>query len=493
MGFQAFKELWKRKDNIHIKLLLLNNPLERKMFAPYLKIDKKKRLTIIWGDAVNFIDVKKSISGTDFVLDAMAFISPQADYQRDKAKAVNITGIENIVRAISEEPDGNERIPLVYTGTVAETGDRLNELRLGRTGDPLKPSIYDTYAVTKIAGERIVLESSIKRWVSLRMTFIMPMTWKKIANLMDPIFFHQPLTTHMENVTSRDAGFGMVNCLDIKKDSDFWCRIYNMGGGPKMRCTTWQFLKLTLGFSGLDNPEKVYERKWFALKNFHMHYYMDSYILNSYLHYWRDSLENWKEAVYKNQNILMKTLRFLCKNLRLFRKIVESETKKRMRKMAVEHRNGTAYWYKHNKEKRLLAFFGGREKYESIPDWDHNRDFEGPFPEPVKLDHGYDESKSILNVEDLRKAATFRGGQFCGSQWNGDLMESLSWSCSKGHQFNARVNTILKGGHWCPNCSPPEWDFDGDALGNPFFRQVWENTEKQKIYTEQDCDDISMK
>jgi hypothetical protein len=72
-------------------------------------------------------------------------------------------------------------------------------------------------------------------------------------------------------------------------------------------------------------------------------------------------------------------------------------------------------------------------------------------------------------------------------------MESLSWSCSKGHQFNARVNTILKGGHWCPNCSPPEWDFDGDALGNPFFRQVWENTEKQKIYTEQDCDDISMK
>ena len=44
-------------------------------------------------------------------------------------------------------------------GTVAATGDRMPPIHWGRIGDPLKPSIYDFYAVTKIAGERAVLES----------------------------------------------------------------------------------------------------------------------------------------------------------------------------------------------------------------------------------------------------------------------------------------------------------------------------------------------
>jgi len=492
MGFEAFKELWKRRDQLNIQLLLLDKRRERNLFYPYLKKSKGRNLSITWGDATVYSDVKKAISGTDWILDAMAFISPQADYYREKAKAINIQGIANIVKAIGEEPDGNERIPLIYTGTVASTGDRLDEIRFGRTGDPLKPSIYDTYAVTKIAGERIVLESDIKRWVSLRMTFIMPTSWKKLMQLYDPILFHQPLNTHMENITDRDAGFGLVNCLDIDKNSDFWCRIYNMGGGPEMRCTAFNFLKMNLGISGLD-PEYVYERKWFALRNFHMQYYYDSSQLNSYLHYWRDSLDDWKREIGQNRPFFLKIIKSLCSIFPYIKSRVERETYERMRTMAEDHSNGTAYWYNNKNLKRIRAFYGSIENYESIGDWKKNLDYDTPPPPPVKLDHGYDELKELLNEEDLQKAARFRGGKYDGSYWNGDLMEKVPWTCSNGHSFSARVNTILKGGHWCPLCAPPDWDYDRESQDSPFFRQVWHGDGDNAIYTEADCDDISGK
>src|SRR5699024_12198681 len=36
-------------------------------------------------------------------------------------------------------------------------------VHVGRVGDPLNPSVFDTYALTKIAGERRVLESGLDR------------------------------------------------------------------------------------------------------------------------------------------------------------------------------------------------------------------------------------------------------------------------------------------------------------------------------------------
>ena len=39
-----------------------------------------------------------------------------------------------------------------------------------------------------------------------------------------------------------------------------------------------------------------------------------------------------------------------------------------------------------------------------------------------------------------------------------DKMESvykpLVWKCAFGHTFKATPNTVLRGGHWCPECMP---------------------------------------
>lgn len=185
MGYQAFKELWKRRDRLDISLLLRPSARNRALFESYRRSADVPSITgpgvvhgngfkIVWGDAAAYEDVEEAIKGADWVLSTMAVISPQADYYPQIAKAVNTDATVNLVRAIEAQPGGAERIKLIYTGTVAQTGDRLGCISWSRVGDPLAPSILDQYALTKIAGERAVLESNIKHWASLRMTFIMP-------------------------------------------------------------------------------------------------------------------------------------------------------------------------------------------------------------------------------------------------------------------------------------------------------------------------------
>ena len=42
-----------------------------------------------------------------------------------------------------------------------------------------------------------------------------------------------------------------------------------------------------------------------------------------------------------------------------------------------------------------------------------------------------------------------------------------------GHEFELKPYTVLKAGHWCPECLPPPWNSDEQAKRNPFFAQVW--------------------
>jgi nucleoside-diphosphate-sugar epimerase len=371
MGHQALQELWRRRDRYDLVLLLRPSAKNQKLLAPYVReagigpgsgegVARGEGLTIVWGDATRYVDVAEAVQGVDWVLDAMAFISPQADYYPEMAKAVNTQAIEHIVRAIEAQPGGAERIRLIYTGTVAATGDRLAQIHMGRVGDPLKPSIFDYYAVTKIAGERAVLESNLRHWASLRMTYIMPTDYQDYASLVDPILFHQPLATRMENLSDRDAGYGLVNALEISTGSDFWRRVYNMGGGPGMRCTAYEYMNRTFQELGLSGLEACTERRWFALRNFHMQYYEDSAVLNGYLHHWRDSLDDYWTALRASMPRGIRLVSLLARLVPLVRRQVEKSTYRRLRPLATDHRNGTAHWYQKGNESRITAFYKDR-------------------------------------------------------------------------------------------------------------------------------------
>jgi len=143
MGFEAFKNLWVKRDNYNIVLLQRPSKKNKKLFKPYEKkcgikpilgrgIVEGKGLKIIWGDATNYNDVEEACKGIDWCLCPMGFIPPAADRNPEMAKAVNTTAIEYIIKAIESQPGGADHIKFVYIGTVAATGDRLPPIHHGR-------------------------------------------------------------------------------------------------------------------------------------------------------------------------------------------------------------------------------------------------------------------------------------------------------------------------------------------------------------------------
>lgn len=497
MGFEAFRELWKRRDETgerrhNVVLLLRPSKKNKEMFEPYEKecgingisgsgCVEGKGLRVVWGDATVYKDMLAAVQGVDWILCPMAFISPAADRDPETSEAVNTTAIQYIIKAIYEV-NGQDHIKLIYIGSVAQTGDRLQEIHMGRVGDPLKPSVFDFYATCKIAGERAVIESGLKYWASLRQTYIaVPDT----MSLMDPIMFHQPIDTCIEFNTSRDAGRGLVNCLDIPEISDFWRRVYNMAGGPDCRVVYYDLLKDVFGMIGLD-MHKVMERKWFALRNFHCQYFEDSWVLNEYINNWGDTLEDYYNQVEANLPKLVRFSRILAR-VPGFRWLVHRAARKQMAEMVMA-KDGTLQWYESGNIPRVTAFYGSVKEYESIGDWGDD-DMPNLNPGWRRLDHGYDEKKERLELADLQGAAEYRGGRLLSETWDGDLYSRLLWKCGFDHDFEATPYLVLKTGHWCPECAPPPWNYGELARRSPFFAQVWyiNHAEDEDDYYSSDC------
>ena len=471
MGGAGLRELLQRRDRFDIVTLVRASKANRAKMAQF---EGEAGLRIVWGDLTRYQDVLECVNGADIVLHPAAFISPAADHDPATARAINVGSAENIVRAIKAQPDP-DAVKLVNIGSVAMTGDRLYPIHVGRTGDPLKPSIYDAYACSKIDAERVVAESGLRYWVSCRQTFIaIPDT----MGLMDPIMFHQPLTTCIEFCTDADSGRLLANACEDDVPDGFWRRFYNIGGGPDARITYLQLMSRVYAALGLGEPADLCERRWFALRNFHCHWFEDSARLNEYLDFQRMGVDEWIQSIIDSAPWYVKLPR-----KRIVRALLSTGLGKAairrlmMAPLAHGTPDSTQYWIQHDIPGRISAFYKDRASFDAIPDaWD---DIAQPDAQEYRrLGHGYDESLPLndLDIAAMHRAAEFRGG-CCLSQSMraGDLCSPLRWRCWRGHEFDMTPNTVLLGGHWCPSCSPQEigWDFDEEAKHNPFFAQVW--------------------
>ncbi|MHA1935865.1 MAG: NAD-dependent epimerase/dehydratase family protein [Candidatus Thorarchaeota archaeon] len=483
MGSEAFKELLKKKDQHNIVLLLLPLKREKKLFKKYvpndnIPIGKKgvvehEGIKVVWGDLAHYPDVLAAVEGVDFVLHPAAFIAPAADHNPTLAEQINVGGTEKIIKAIKAQPNGVERIKLVYISSVAIYGDRLAPVHRIRTGDPLMPSVYDFYATTKIRAERAVIESGIKHWASVRQTFI---AIPDAMSLMDPIMFHQPISQRIEMVTNQDAGYGLAKCLEVP--DAFWGRVYNMGGGPSCRFVFIDYIEDMMRTLEMGDYREIMERNWFCTRNFHCAWYEDSHVLNEYLGHWRQTLEDHYEQVRDAAPWYTKLGKIAPKWI----------VKNSMMKKMVSGRDGTMCWIDENNEGRIAAFWGSRQKWESIPDWDI--DMPNPDAEGYLLDHGYDESIPVdkLTLDDMKTAAQFRGGNCLSSQFLG-MSGKLTWKCAFDHEFEASPTLVLKAGHWCPKCLAPPWDYDRIAKKNLFLAQVYytNHDKDESCYYDEKC------
>ena len=471
MGFESLNQMLEDTDKQNIIILVRDSDKNKELLKDYMN---KDGLTIRWGDLTNYSDVYECLKDVDIVLHIAAFVSPAADYYPSKAMKNNLGSTKNIINAIKEQ-GREDKVKFVYIGTVAETGDRMPPIHWGRIGDPIKPSIFDYYAVSKVAAERYVIESGLKYWVSLRQTGIMG---KSMASIVDAIMFHNCLDNVLEYVSDRDSGRMMRNLCKFSATGelaeDFWGHIYNIGGGESCRVSTYDMYKRLYGDIGFNNLDNVIDPKWYATRNFHGQFYLDSDKLENYLHFRSDSMEYFYDAYKKNLGATLFFSKLICK-LPGGEKIMGSIMKKVFLKQALtEH--GTVHFIQDNIEDRIDAYWGSRKAWDAIPnklsDMKHFTDWD----KVILLDHGYDENKpeSELNLTDMKNAAKFRGGECLSIDMEtGNWKNKLEFVCAFGHKFEASPRLVLEGGHWCPECERKSWNYGERAKKDKFFAQVW--------------------
>lgn len=476
MGWAAVQEMLKHPNEINIKMLARKSPKNEEKLKDLMA---KPNLKIVWGDLNDYDSILEGVTGADYVLHVGGMVSPTADWKPYKTQKTNIGAAQSICKAVLAQPNPDD-IKVCYIGTVAETGDRNYPIHWGRCGDPIKISIYDHYAISKTVAERTFVESGIKNWVVMRQSGIL---YPNILKNMDPIMFHVPINGVLEWCTVEDSGRLMCN-LVLEDEagnlgSDFWNHFYNIGSGKEYRISNYEFECLLLGTLGLAGPEKLFEPNWFITKNFHGQFYADGDKLENYLHFRENlSIQDYFNRLADHVEFYFKIPRYLPKNL------VAACAKPFMKKIASTPDFGTLDWVKTNNPERMSSYYGSLEEYNKIPSkWEDfeiiHFDKDNSAAEQFKLDHGYDESKpeSELDIEDMKQAAKFRGGE-CLSETmvKGDMATKLKWKCGTcGAEFEASPALILLGGHWCPECYIPqkEWNYDEVAKTNPFFAQVW--------------------
>lgn len=472
MGYESFKMMKPDLGKLYdLVILVRDSDKNRKLFERYIGT---AGIQVKFADLLDKEAARDCVKRSDICLHIAAFVSPAADYYPDRAMKNNFGSTKNIVDAI-HGLGKQDTYKMVYIGTVAETGDRMPPIHWGRVGDPIKPSMFDYYAVSKVAAERYVIEAGLKYWVSLRQTGIFG---PAMAKIRDAIQFHNCLNNVLEYVSDRDSGRMMRNLCAFDAegslDQSFWGHIYNIGGGESCRTDTWTMYEKMYSEMGFTNLDYVIQPRYTATRNFHGQYYLDSDKLEDYLRFRSDSMQYFIDAYLKEAGAGVQFAQKLCRmpgGQKIMGAIIKSTFKE-----ALNSEHGTKHWLDENMEDHIEAYWGSRKAWEAIPEKLSENERFADWDKVVFLDHGYDETKpeEELDYEDMKKAVEFRGGQLLSANMKkGDWSGKLEMKCAFGHTFKASPRLILEGGHWCPECERKSWNYGNRAKVDPFFAQVW--------------------
>ena len=458
MGQETIKQLLSRSPRFRVRMLARpsekNRAVVKKMANPMLEV--------VWGDLTDWDCLRRCVAGADYVLHIGAMVSPASDKYPEKTLRTNIGSTIAIIEAIKAQPNADD-IHLVYIGTVAETGDRQYPIQMGRVGDPINPSIHDYYAISKVFSEYAVFESGLKHWVSIRQTGQYP---TNEGSGEEPIIFHQPPNNVLEWSTATESGICMANICEDWVPESFWRKAYNLSSGKGWRFTCWEFTDLCLAGMGLTFADTQDPRRM-AQYNFHGHYFSDSDLLDNILHFRCIDPKTYQQGI-------VNAMKEMMANPVIAAMIPGVEAMKAHNVEIGRKRMGYDWMMENNETDWINAFFGSREEAEALPSLEEGYKLFHPSEEEQFLDHGYDESKDFetLDMEDMKQAAAFRGGEVV-SECIESVYQPIEWKCAFGHTFRATPNTVLRGGHWCPECLRHEWHYAEIARKNPFYAQVW--------------------
>lgn len=465
MGSETLKALLNLEPTPEITVLVRDNKKRLRKIESLLSHPK---VNVIYGDLLERNSVNRGVAYADIVLHIGGMVSPKADYFPQLTLETNVKAMKNIVDAAMRRPSDN-RPAVVYIGSVSQYGPREADQHWCRTGDPLVPANHDLYALSKIKAERILADSGLKKWVSLRQTGILYP--ELLFNGTDPITFHVPIKGVLEWTTVEESATLMANICAMFDNipASFWRKFYNIGSGEAYRLTNYEFEKQLMSALSCPAPEKVFNTNWFALRNFHGAWFADS-----------DRLQ--EIIPFRSETSPEDYFRYMASRLPAYFKLASIVPafmiKMGMKKVAKKKGFGPLSWFKTGNEEKIQSYFKSREDYAAIPSW-KEIDLTRPSAEPKLMDHGYDEKKPLesLDLDDMRKAAEFRGGKCLAEEMEpGDLYRPIKWQCAFGHQFKATPAAVLLGGHWCEDCLSDHSRYPREAAVNPFMAQAWLST-----------------
>ena len=445
MGGAAMREIMPAAPAQGYSLTVLARPSKcnHAKLAPY----ERRGLKVIWGDLLNADYISRGVEGADIVLHVGGMVSPAADLQPAKTLRVNVAAMDNVIAAALKEQQRGHMVEVVYIGSVAQMGWRGEPFHWGRVGDPVRTAVFDMYALSKSLSEFKLVNSGLRRWVSLRQTGILH--GGLLLNANSQTAFHVPVRGALEWVTDRDSGRLLERMCRSDVPEDFWCDYYNIGGGEAYRLSNYAFEKIILSALGCPPPEKVFDARWFATRNFHGMWYTDSDRLEELFHFRSgDSPEEFLRSLRGDLPwwlSMAKLAPAAC--MKMYMKTVASGSP-----------NGPLSWRRSGDKEKIEAYFGSQELWDAQPGWEgiERRPLDR---RPLLLDHGYDENMEIgsMTARDLDYVAQFRGGRHLqtlapGTKENPTAEPTELWRCSQGHEFRATRWSVVRGGHWCPEC-----------------------------------------
>ena len=469
MGFPSLCEIIKIPEVDKVKVLL-ERKYSRNKLVKKLARKNPGKIEILYGTVASIEDVENAVSGASYLFNLAAAIPPRADKFPEDSYLANELGVKNIVEVLEKHPE----VKLIDTTTVALYGHRDSKYPFVRVGDPLIPAPFDFYTTHKLRGEYAILESNIPNFTIIRQTAMVYLDMLT-ANMNDGLMFHTPFNNAIEWSTAEDSARLLATIIrkdlagELNRDN-FWGKIFNLGGGIGGRVSGYETIQG--GFSLFGGDAKDFYLPYYnCLRNFHCGFFTDGDELEKLFHYRQDNINDYWQKILKAHPEL---------------KMARIVPKKLIKKFSIEKlfkdSNSPAYWYSHNDEARLIAFFGSKENYENLPKtWDKFELVDYKDAKTLKTyvprDYGFDINKSDKEItyEDLVNVAKLRGGKLLTKSFKtGDVYTKVEWENSDGERFIARPFTILRGGHWWNSAyTKYEWDFDRLAKKDRLLGGFW--------------------
>jgi nucleoside-diphosphate-sugar epimerase len=196
-------------------------------------------LELRWGDVRDAAAVEDAVAGVDAILHLAALIPPGSEERPEEARAVNVGGTENVLRAAARQAP---RPRLLFASSLDVHGRTQRRPPPRRVDDPLEAT--DAYTASKIACEERIRASGLPFCI-LRLSDV------PVIGLRDPhpIMFEIGLHNRIEAMHADDAAVALARAL---RTPEVWGRVLLVGGGPSCQVTYREYLARLMRAMGMD-------------------------------------------------------------------------------------------------------------------------------------------------------------------------------------------------------------------------------------------------